>query len=321
MPPSEMHDAYQPPDQFSEADIPSPDVEDELLLTSDEHYGDVPSDDFHDDSYESEPDTDTESVPVPVAYAVDRPAEPERSQAEPPAETPVPASPELRLLTLADLGSVALEPYQLVEGIGGFKDFRAVEKHVCAELSPNKQDADVNITYARETISGKPIDDYARPKGFNGHLVNGQVIIMPFDSVLAVSQDTRLVSGRGYWGQDFNDRYKGLTVTYAGNLYFPGVAHRTDTAIMPLLTLETTYFIDKSAQPYRSGNRADRVRRTMGKPEVTVGEGAIQLDNLIQIRNLASRLNALYVQRYNTTHPFHGGSLGGGKVGGKGGHK
>lgn len=211
------------------------------------------------------------------------------------------ADADWKQVPFGSLRDGSLEPFQVITDIPNISGYKDVEEQVCRSLLlpfiPSEK-----LDLSREGIMSDRIINHLRPKNFNGSLINGRAIILPFDAERAVEYTgllkKRLASGK------LTDDTPGFRVIYSGEL----TSSRAGT--IGTMFQEASYFLDHpltSASTYkRIGN--DYLRRTLN-PNIQTNEVAEVMAQELE----SSQQKAEEVSKFALRHLYGGGSPGLGK--------
>ncbi len=110
---------------------------------------------------------------------------------------------------------LVVEVGYFVVGIKGMADFNIVEDAICQTLSPMAPKLDRAIE-AEPTLMSKRVADHLRPPQFNGTLLNGYAVILPFsaEKTSQIDQTRR----KDYEAGKLTDERIGLHVLFGGDL-------------------------------------------------------------------------------------------------------
>jgi len=199
------------------------------------------------------------------------------------------------------LGSVALQPFQVVTDVPRISGFKTIEERACIAVlrpyySPQVED---KVIFGREgRIYGDRITQHLRPSRFNGTLTQGYAAVLPFDASRAAELDTT-ARGRVERGK-LSDETPGLTMVYGGKLY------SSRRGFISELFLESMVYLERPITLYRSGSSGSRsenyLRRVIG-PETFIERAA----EAAVISEEESVANALKRARFALTHIYPGG--------------
>ncbi len=212
------------------------------------------------------------------------------------------------VVDVRSLGSAAMKPFTIISGVLGARDFDTVEGRIVASLGPYP-DESPRVAMARERYAGDPIQGHVRSRKFNGRLLEGQVILLPFDIEIPRQHNGGLRKQFDAMSPQARATIKGVTALYTGIL--KGVR-----GTVGRLELPVTYHL-------RAGTPGSLYtgRRNFGHTVRVIGTSdSREVEAVVRQQNEDSITRAYRSAQFALTHLYSAGSPGGGTVNSKGGH-
>lgn len=184
-----------------------------------------------------------------------------------------------------------IKKHEIITDVPTLSAFDVVEKAICAKLRPSGrtgEDLDAVASY-EGAIVRNGIANYIRPKRFNGQLLDGQVMLMPFDSRAATSHKPHLEGSK-----TLENVADGFTTLYLGRLKAARIGS------IGGFMLEVTYRRMRD-NPYNT--TVNLVKRTVGKPKMDRED----IESLLEERDQESSASWRKAKGYALAHLFPGG--------------